>query len=64
MREGAPPDWRPCFTVESTEQAVKQVHELGGRQLLEPVDIGHGSIAMVLDPQGALFTLFAGETHP
>src|SRR3712207_2240174 len=63
-RNGTPPHWRPCFTVESTEQAVDRVRELGGQMLQAPVDIGHGSIAMVRDPQGALFTLFAGETDP
>lgn len=62
--EGAPPHWRPCFTVESTEKAVERVRELGGQQLLEPLEIGHGSIAMVLDPQGARFTIFAGEVDP
>ncbi len=62
--EGAPAQWRPCFTVESTETALARVRELGGRQLLEPLELDHGSIAMVLDPQGALFTLFAGDTHP
>jgi uncharacterized protein len=62
--EGASPHWRPCFTVESTERAVERVRELGGHQLLEPLEIGHGSSAMVLDPQGALFTIFAGEVDP
>ena len=62
--EGASPHWRPCFTVESTEKSVERVLELGGQQLLEPLDIGHGSLAMVLDPQGALFTMFAGEVDP
>ena len=62
--EGTPPHWRPCFTVASTEEAVERVIELGGRQLSEPLDIGHGTIAMVRDPQGAVFTLFAGEVDP
>jgi uncharacterized protein len=62
--EGVPAHWRACFTVESTEKALERVRDLGGRQLLEPVDIGHGSIAMAGDPQGAVFTIFAGETHP
>ena len=62
--EGAAPHWRPCFTVESTEKAVERVRELGGQQLGEPLDIGHGSTALVLDPQNALFTIFAGEVDP
>lgn len=56
--------WRACFTVPSTDKAVEQVRQLGGQQLLPPVDIGHGSIAIVRDPQGACFTIFAGETDP
>ncbi len=64
MREGAPPDWRPCFTVESTETAVERVRELGGKELFEPLELPDGSIAMVLDPQGAVVALFAGEVDP
>jgi uncharacterized protein len=56
--------WRPCFTVASTQAVLERVRQLGGDQLLEPMDIGHGSIAMVRDPQGVLFTVFAGETDP
>ncbi len=62
--DGAPAHWRTCFTVESTERSLARVRELGGRQLGEPLDIGHGSVAMALDPQGALFTMFAGEVDP
>jgi predicted enzyme related to lactoylglutathione lyase len=56
--------WRPCFTVASTQETLERVRRLGGQQLRDPVDIGHGTIAMVRDPQGALFTVFAGETDP
>jgi predicted enzyme related to lactoylglutathione lyase len=62
--DGAVPHWRPCFTVESAEGALDRVRVLGGQQLGEPLDVGHGSIAMVLDPQGARFTIFAGEVDP
>jgi predicted enzyme related to lactoylglutathione lyase len=62
--EGLPAHWRPCFTVASTETAVERVRELGGTEYLEPLELPDGSIAMVRDPQGARFTLFAGETDP
>ena len=62
--DGAPARWRPCFTVESTERSLARVGGLGGRQLGEPLDIGHGSVAMALDSQGAPFTMFAGEVDP
>jgi predicted enzyme related to lactoylglutathione lyase len=62
--DGVAPYWRACFTVEDAGRAVRRARELGGRALGEPVDIGHGSIAMLADPQGTVFTVFAGETHP
>jgi predicted enzyme related to lactoylglutathione lyase len=62
--EGAAAHWRPCFTVESTDKAVERVRELGGQQLLEPLDVGHGTIAMVLDPQGALSRCSQGRRTP
>ena len=62
--DGTPSYWRACFTVGSTEDAVARVRELGGQPLGEPLDIGHGSIAMLRDPQSCVFTVFAGETHP
>jgi uncharacterized protein len=62
--EGVAPHWRPNFTVESAESALKRVRELGGKELVEPVDIGHGSIALMADPQGAVFAIFAGEVDP
>jgi predicted enzyme related to lactoylglutathione lyase len=65
VAEGAaPPDWRACFTVGSTETALERVRELGGTVLAEPVDIGDGSLASALDPQGALFMVYAGEVDP
>ncbi|HVL95916.1 MAG TPA: VOC family protein [Solirubrobacteraceae bacterium] len=62
--DGVPPHWRACFTVESAGAALGRIRDHGGEQLLAPADIGHGSIAMARDPQGAVFTIFAGETHP
>jgi uncharacterized protein len=47
--DGAPPHWRPNFTVESIESAVERVRELGGKELVEPMDISHGDIALMAD---------------
>jgi predicted enzyme related to lactoylglutathione lyase len=60
----ARPYWRACFTVESTEAALERVRELGGSVVTEGVEIGDGSLASALDPQGALFMVFAGEVDP
>ena len=48
----------------SRPRSLARVRELGGRQLGEPLDIGHGSVAIALDSQGAPFTMFAGEVDP
>ena len=61
VEEGTPPHWRPYFTVDSTASTMQRVSELGGSEVLAPLEIGDGSIALALDPQGALFGLFAGE---
>ena len=53
VEEGVPPHWRPYFTVESTEAAVERACELGGDEVLAPLEIFDGSIALARDPQGA-----------
>jgi hypothetical protein len=64
VEDGAPPHWRPYFTVESVEATLQRVRELGGSELHGPLEIFDGTIALVLDPQGALFALFEGEVDP
>jgi uncharacterized protein len=64
VEDGAPPHWRPYFTVESVDQSLGRVGELGGRGLFGPAEIFDGTIALALDPQGALFALFEGEVDP
>ena len=56
----APPSWLPYFTVSSTDDAMARVRELGGDVLAGPIDLPNGRIAVVRDPQGAAFALFAG----
>lgn len=64
VESGAPAHWRPYFTVESTQAAVQRVVELGGEARFGPFPIPDGSIAGVLDPQGAFFAFFEGEVDP
>jgi predicted enzyme related to lactoylglutathione lyase len=59
---GVPSHWRACFTVASTAGALERIRALGGADLGEPAEIGDGSHAVARDPQGAVFTLFTGET--
>jgi uncharacterized protein len=64
VEDGAPPHWRPYFTVESVEQAIGRIRELGGRELYGPVEIFDGTVGLALDPQGAVFALFEGVVDP
>jgi uncharacterized protein len=58
----APPHWLAYFTVLSCDEVVIRVQELGGEVLVGQFNIGAGRIAVVQDPQGAVFALFEGDT--
>jgi uncharacterized protein len=60
----APPSWLAYFGVEDIERALAQVNELGGATLAGPIDIQMANIAVVADPQGAVFALYAGVLEP
>jgi uncharacterized protein len=57
----APPSWLTYFAVEDVDAALAKVGELGGSTLAGPIPISVGTIAVVADPQGAVFALHAGE---
>jgi predicted enzyme related to lactoylglutathione lyase len=57
----SPPNWLVYFGVEDVEQALAKVDELGGSAIAGPIDIQVAKIAVVADPQGAVFALYAGE---
>ena len=61
---GAPPHWRPYFTVESMDSSVARIRDLGGAVLFGPMPVPAGSFAVVADPQGAVFALFEGPVDP
>lgn len=62
--DGESPQWRPYFTVESVESTVDTASGLGASIVFGPFPIPDGSIAIALDPQGAVFAMFEGETDP
>ncbi len=57
----SPPNWLVYFGVEDVEQALARLNELGGSTIAGPIDIGIAKIAIVADPQGAVFALYAGQ---
>jgi predicted enzyme related to lactoylglutathione lyase len=61
---GTPPHWLVYLGVDDVEQALAKVGELGGSTLAGPIDIQIAKIAVVSDPQGAVFALYAGHLDP
>jgi predicted enzyme related to lactoylglutathione lyase len=57
----SPPNWLAYFGVEDVEQALARLNELGGSTIAGPIDIQVAKIAVVADPQGAVFALYAGQ---
>jgi uncharacterized protein len=68
MRElsppGVPPHWLVYFGVQDIDAGLAKAQELGGTKLAGPIDIQMAKIAVVKDPQGALFALYAGLLEP
>ena len=61
---GMPPHWMVYFGVEDLDAALAKLGELGGTVHAGPIDIQIAKIAVVADPQGAVFALYAGEAEP
>ncbi|MEU2659123.1 VOC family protein [Streptomyces sp. NPDC007325] len=51
------PHWMTYFEVDDADAAARLVAELGGRVLRPPRDGTAGRLALVADPEGAVFTL-------
>jgi uncharacterized protein len=58
---GIPPHWMPYIAHADLDRGVAEAERLGGRKLADPVDIGVGRVAVVADPQGGAFLLYAGQ---
>jgi len=58
---GVPPHWLVYFATEDIDAGIAKVDELGGGKLSGPHDIGVAKFAVVADPQGASFALYAGR---
>jgi uncharacterized protein len=61
---GAPPYWLAYFGVQELDAALAKVQELGGTRHAGPIDIQIAKIAIVADPQGAVFAIYAGALEP
>lgn len=59
--ENEPTYWLVYFGTADIDADAAKAGELGGTVLAPPMDIGVGKIAVLQDPQGAVFALYAGR---
>jgi uncharacterized protein len=57
MIPGEEPGWRPDFWVADVDAAAAATPELGGRVLAGPMDAGVSRLAVLADPNGAVFSI-------
>ena len=60
MGADTPTNWMPYFGHEDVDRVVEEVGGLGGRVFNGPVRMPQGSIAVLGDPQGAVFAVWTG----
>ncbi|HEX3317280.1 MAG TPA: VOC family protein [Solirubrobacteraceae bacterium] len=61
---GEPPYWLAYLGTDDTDASLAKVEELGGVRLTDAMDLPMGRIAVVRDPQGAVFALYSGQFEP
>ena len=52
-----PSNWAVYFNVADLDEALAVVNRMGGKVLMDPMDIDPGRFTTVMDPQGAVLTL-------
>ena len=57
LSDGESPHWHVTFSAADVDASAKRVGELGGEVLVEPFDAPWVRVAVVRDPEGAVFTL-------
>ncbi|HEY3189993.1 MAG TPA: VOC family protein [Solirubrobacteraceae bacterium] len=58
---GQPASWIPYFAVDGLDGAISATTDGGGEILAGPIPMPQGKIAVLRDPQGAVFALWEGE---
>jgi predicted enzyme related to lactoylglutathione lyase len=60
--DSMPAHWQPYVAVDDADRTTAKAKELGGSALMEPMDVPNvGRIAVVRDPQGAVFGIIKPE---
>lgn len=60
MMPGMPPVWNVYIGSDDVDATAAKVQELGGSVMAPPMDIPVGRMAVLVDPQGAVFSTFKG----
>lgn len=60
---GNPAGWIPYFTVVSVEAVSRTAEQRGGRALMPPTSVGDELIAVISDPQGAVFAVVPADSN-
>ena len=61
---GAPPVWNTYLAVDSADEATARVEAAGGKVGMTPFDTPVGRIAVLIDPQGAVFSVIKTAAEP
>jgi uncharacterized protein len=57
-RDGSPPAWKTYVAVDSADATTAKAKQAGGSAVAEPFDAPPGRIALLNDPEGALFCIW------
>jgi predicted enzyme related to lactoylglutathione lyase len=55
--EDVPPHWSVTFSVDNTDAIAQRAEKVGGKVTVPPFDVPYARIAVITDPQGAVFTV-------
>lgn len=62
--QGVPPHWMSYVSVESADDAAKKAASLGGSVIMPAFDVMDvGRMALIQDPQGAMFCVWQAKAH-
>ena len=61
-QQGVPPNWQLYVATESADASAARARELGGRVILEPMDVNTlGRFAVLQDPKGAVIAVWEAK---
>jgi predicted enzyme related to lactoylglutathione lyase len=65
QQQGMPPNWMSYISVASADAAADKARSIGGNVVMGPFDVNeHGRMAVISDPQGAMFSVWEPKANP